>query len=110
MDSTTILILIALAWLALRVRGLETRATIAEARVVVAEGRAGTAEAGRVVAELRAVALEVELWRVRRVGAELRSVFIADVSPVLQRAHVQSDRLPGLLADVAGETHGVRDS
>ncbi len=110
MDTTTILILIALVWLVLRVRGLETRAAIAEARVVVADGRASTAEAGRVVAELRALALEVELWRVRKVGAELRSVFIKDVSPVLQRAHVQSDRLPGLLADVAGERHGLRDS
>ena len=104
--QTVVVVLVVGRWLWLEAR---SRAMMLEVRALLAEARANGEANGRHIAELRAVAAEAEVRRLHRVGAELRSVFIADVSPVLQRAHVQSDRLPGLLADVAGETHGVRD-
>lgn len=108
MDTTTVLIVVlVLGWARSEWR---TRALVLELRALIAESRSGVDATGRVVAEARAALLEMELRRLHGVGRELRSVFITDISPVLQRAHVHSDRLPGLLADVAGETHGLRDS
>lgn len=108
MDATTILIVIlAAGWARSEWR---TRALVLELRALIAESRSGVDATGRVVAEARAALLEMEIQRLHGVGRELRAVFIRDVSPVLQSARVQSDRLPGLLADVAGERHGLCDS
>jgi len=104
---TVVIVLVVGRWLWLEAR---TRAMILEVRALIAETRSNVEANGRSIAELRALAAEAEVARLHRVGAELRAVFIHEVSPVLQRAHAQSDRLPGLLADVAGETHGLRDS
>lgn len=91
-----VVVLLSIGWLAAELRWSTERAVSAR---LDAEVREWAAEA----AALRATQAAREEW-----GRQLRHEMVAHVSPVLQRAGEQNDRIPGLLARVAGEDDGLR--
>jgi hypothetical protein len=107
MDTTTILAVLALVWLACRVRGLEARVAVAEARVLTAECDTGTERAGRVTAEYRALLLEVEVMRLRQAGrdldAALRHGVAAQVAALPHMRTPATDAIPEIVRRMIGD-------